>query len=233
MKVDRTLAILAVCAIVIVLLGAVTDIDMRLAHAMAGNGPVAFPLRDAWFADTFNHKYVKTLTILLGVCIVLPAAFDWWRPRAGWSARFRLRLRVVALSALIVPAVISLLKRISYSHCPWDLTEFGGAQAYVRLLEPVIGGVPYGHCMPAGHASSELWLVSLAVFWLPEHPRKAALAGGLLLLAGFGIGWIQQLRGAHFLTHTLWTMWISCALIVAIWRVATRKRAGLPQVQVS
>lgn len=233
MKPDRSLTILALCAAVITLLGAVTDIDMWLAHAMAGHGPVAFPLRHAWFAETFSHKYVKTLTVVLGACALLPALFDWWRPRAGWSARFRLRLRVVALSALIVPAVISLLKRVSFSHCPWDLAVFGGGQGYVRLLEPVISGVPYGHCMPAGHASAELWLVSLAVFWLPEHPRKAALAGGILLLIGFVIGWIQQLRGAHFLTHTLWSMWIACALVVAIWRIATRKRMIVPQVQLS
>lgn len=233
MKVDRVWAILAVCAAAIVLIGAVTDIDMMLAHAMAGGGPVPFPSRNAWFADTFNHKYVKTLMIVLGACAVVPALFDWWRPRAAWTARFRLRLRVVALSALIVPTAISLLKRVSFSHCPWDLTAFGGGQPYVRLLEPVISGVPYGHCMPAGHASSELWLVALAVFWLPEHPRKAALAGGALLLLGFVIGWVQQMRGAHFLTHTLWAMWISCTLVTIIWRLATRKRAGLPQVQPS
>ncbi|UUZ50750.1 hypothetical protein LP420_14235 [Massilia sp. B-10] len=69
-------------------------------------------------------------------------------------------------------------------------------QPYVRLLDSVIVGVPAGHCMlRLGHASSELWLVSLAVFWLPEHPRKAALVGAALLLLGFVIGWIQQLRG--------------------------------------
>ncbi|UUZ57577.1 hypothetical protein LP419_13670 [Massilia sp. H-1] len=47
------------------------------------------------------------------------------------------------------------------------------------------------------------------------------------------IGWIQQLRGAHFLTHTLWSMWIACALVITVWRVATRKRSYLQQVQVN
>jgi membrane-associated PAP2 superfamily phosphatase len=230
---SRINLILALCAGAILVLGSVTDIDMWLAHAMAGSGPVAFPLRHAWFAETLSHKYVRNLMIVLGLCAVLPVLYDLRRPVARWSAHFRLRLRVVALSAVVVPGVVSVMKRLSFSHCPWDMAGFGGVQPYVRLLDSMIAGVPAGHCMPAGHASSELWLVSLAVFWLPEHPRKAAMVGAALLLLGFVIGWIQQLRGAHFLTHTLWSMWIACALVVTIWRLATRKRSYLQQVQVS
>jgi membrane-associated PAP2 superfamily phosphatase len=38
----------------------------------------------------------------------------------------------------------------------------------------------------------------------------AALAAGLLL------GLVQQLRGAHYLSHTLWTAWICWAVGFAI-----------------
>jgi membrane-associated PAP2 superfamily phosphatase len=224
---------LALSALVILALGAVTDIDMWLAHAMAGSGPVAFPLRHAWFAETVNHKYIKRIMIVLAVGFILPVAYDLWRPRSGWTDRLRLRMRIVALSALTVPLAVSLLKRLSYSHCPWDLVEFGGDEPYIRLLQPLIAGIPAGHCMPAGHASSALWLVSLAVFWLPEHPRKAAMMGAAMLMLGFVIGWIQQLRGAHFLTHTLWSMWIACAIVSTMWRVAVRKADYARLYQVS
>ncbi|SHH30512.1 phosphatase PAP2 family protein [Massilia sp. CF038] len=230
---NRTTTVLALCAVVILAIGAVTDIDMWLAHAMAGNGPVAFPLRHAWFAETVNHKYIKRIMIVLAACFILPVAYDLWRPRKRWDERLRLRMRLVALSALLVPLAVSLLKRLSYSHCPWDLVAFGGDEPYVRLLQPLIAGVPAGHCMPAGHASSALWLVSLAVFWLPEHPRKAALMGAAMLLLGFVIGWIQQLRGAHFLTHTLWSMWIACAIVSTMWRVAMRNKHYARLYQVS
>ena len=33
-----------------------------------------------------------------------------------------------------------------------------------------------------------------------------------LLGLGMLLGGVQQLRGAHFLTHTLWTAWIACAV---------------------
>jgi len=229
----RTSILLALSALIILLLGTVTDVDMWLAQSMAGGGTSPFPMRNAWFAETLSHKYFKRLMILAGACFVIPVIYDLWRPLAQWPARLRLRMRVVAVCALLVPTVISILKRLSFSHCPWDMAVFGGVHPYVRLLDPAIGGIPYGHCMPAGHASSELWLISLAVLWLPEHPRKAAAVAAVMLLLGFGVGWIQQLRGAHFLTHTLWSIWIACALVTLVWRIATRKKHYVEQVQLS
>jgi hypothetical protein len=46
---------------------------------------------------------------------------------------------------------------------------------------------------------------------------------------------MQQLRGAHFLTHTLWSVWIAAALVLAAiaglqGRIARPAPALLPQV---
>lgn len=203
------LAAFALCALAIAWLGACTNVDLALAGAMYDHAAGAFPLRHAWLAETFSHVYMKNLLVLLAVCAMLAAAF----PRPHWPRDLRLRLRVVALSSLLVPLVTTLLKQASSAHCPWDLHRFGGSHAYVRLFDAALSGAPAGHCMPAGHASGALWLVSLAVLWLPRRPRRAAAVAGAALGFGFALGWMQQLRGAHFLTHTLWSMWIACAIV--------------------
>lgn len=205
----RVVAILAVTALAIAWLGECTDVDLRLAAAMYDHAAGTFPQRHAWLAETFSHTYMKNLMVVLAVCALLTAIF----PRPHWPRAFRLRLRVVALSSVLVPLITTLMKQSASSHCPWDLTDFGGSQAYVRLLDAALAGAPAGHCMPAGHASGALWLVSLAVFWLPHAPRKAAAVALATLGFGFALGWVQQLRGAHFLTHTLWSMWIACAIV--------------------
>jgi membrane-associated PAP2 superfamily phosphatase len=69
--------------------------------------------------------------------------------------------------------------------------------------------------LPAGHASSALWLVALAVYWLPDRPSAARLAAAAAIVFGAVVGFLQQLRGAHFLTHTLWSVWIACAIVLA------------------
>ena len=220
----RIAAGLAACALLIWWLGAFTDLDLRLADAMFDRLHGVFPWRDAWLADTFNHRILKTVLTVAAASVIAAAIADavWPRERLGQTQR--LRMRIVALSAALVPLAISLLKSHSIAHCPWDLARYGGAEPYVRIFEALPLGASAGHCLPAGHASSALWLVSVAVLWLPGAPRKAMLAAVLSLAAGFAVGWMQQLRGAHFLTHTLWSMWIACTIVFAL--VLLAQRAG-------
>ena len=74
-----------------------------------------------------------------------------------------------------------------------------------------------------------MWLAALAAFWLPRAPGKASVVflGGLLI--GSGLGWVQQMRGQHFLTHTLWTDWLASALTVALIALFSRQLCGQPK----
>lgn len=208
--------LLGIFALLIVWMGNATDIDTALADAAFDPVGRRFPWKDSWLADTFNHRILKAMLVSAGTAVIGAVILDVLRPLGCVDAAARLRLRIVALSALLVPLLTGLLKQVSESHCPWDLALYGGAEPYVRLLESMPHGVPAGHCMPGGHASSALWLISLGVFWLPAHPRQAAFATASALAGGFAVGWLQQLRGAHFLTHTLWSIWVAGAVVVLI-----------------
>ncbi|MCC2970505.1 phosphatase PAP2 family protein [Massilia sp. IC2-476] len=210
-------ALLALAALLILALGAWTDADLWLADAQYDRVTAGFPWREAWLTATFSHRIAKTaLSVCAGVIIALAIGDTIWPQRAFDRPLARLRLRVVAWSAVLVPLVVSLLKQSSNAHCPWDLARYGGAQPYVRLFEALPAGVLPGHCLPAGHASSALWLVSLVVFWLPGPARRAWRGLALCLAPGLALGWMQQMRGAHFLTHTLWSAWIACAIVLAL-----------------
>jgi membrane-associated PAP2 superfamily phosphatase len=211
-------AVLILSGIVILWIGNYTNIDLALADAMFDRASGTFPWHHAWLAERFNHDILKTILQVSGVTAVALAAWDWARPQPYWTAQRRVGLRVLALSAILVPTCISVLKHFSDSHCPWDLQRYGGREPYVRLLEMLPAGVSPGQCLPGGHASSALWLVALAVFWLPHRPRMAAAVGGLTLAFGLAVGWMQQLRGAHFLTHTLWSMWIAVVIVGVLYR---------------
>ncbi|CUI07252.1 phosphatase PAP2 family protein [Massilia antarctica] len=227
---------LAASALAIASINAFTDLDLILARAMFDPASATFPWRHAWLAETFSHAWARIALTTLACAVVLTALFDLLRPRLAWSDPFRLRLRVVALAAALVPAWISTLKYLSASHCPWDLDLFGGDETYVRLFQAVSPYASMGHCMPAGHASSALWLVSMAVFWLPRQPRTALRVGAAMLGLGFALGWMQQLRGAHFLTHTLWSMWWACLIvsILYVWLIERRRAvAGSVNIQLS
>jgi len=212
----RLAVMLAAGALAILWLGRWTDLDLVLADAVFDAQRRVFPWRDAWLTVTFNHVMLKQLLTVLAVGVVGYALVDACRPRAALGTLGRLQLRIVALAAILVPAVTSTLKHLSASHCPWDLLRYGGEQPYVRLFGAFPAGVMPGQCLPAGHASSALWLVALAVCWLPARPSRARAVALLAIGAGATVGYLQQLRGAHFMTHTLWSIWIACTIVVAL-----------------
>jgi membrane-associated PAP2 superfamily phosphatase len=212
----RLTALLAAAALAILWLGRYTDLDLMLADAVFDAQRRVFPWRDAWLTVTFNHVIIKQFMIVFAVGVIGYALVDACRPRAALGALGRVQLRIVALSAILVPAVTSTLKQLSASHCPWDLLRYGGEQPYVRLFGTLPTGMAPGQCLPAGHASSALWLVALAVCWLPARPARARAAALLATGVGATVGYLQQLRGAHFMTHTLWSIWIACTIVVAL-----------------
>jgi membrane-associated PAP2 superfamily phosphatase len=227
----RTAGVMVLSAMLILWLGNNTNIDLALADAAYDVTTRSFPMQHAWLAEQFNHVILKMMLSVLGASVVLLALWDAFRPYRSWTAARRIGMRVVAMSAVVVPSVISLIKHASVSHCPWDLQRYGGTEPYVRLLESLPAGIHAGHCMPAGHASSALWLVSVAAFWWPQRRRVAILVGAAMLTLGLAVGWLQQLRGAHFLTHTLWSAWVACVLVCVLYFFNARGLARLRRVR--
>ncbi len=139
---------------------------------------------------------------------------NWW-PFGALRLLTRRQRAHMFLAAMLCLLVISTFKNMNAASCPWDLAGFGGNAIYVshwnwRLSD---GGV--GRCFPAGHASAAFCFLP-GYFWLREKaPRAARLWLSATLLAGFKIGLAQQVRGAHYLSHTLWTgrlCWVIAAL---------------------
>mgnify|MGYP000082406545 CR=1 FL=1 len=222
MNVDRDLrvpVILALSAAFLVWLGQATDIDLNIASLSYDASRGQFPLRDAWLTRQLFHAYVKFAVVTIGAVFLACALIDVFRPATYWARETGLRIRTVASCAVLVPATISLLKQMSRLHCPWDIGLFGGVEPYFRLLDLIPRGVSPGRCFPAGHASGGLWLASIMVFWLPGKPRTAWATGAGMLSVGVLMGVVQQLRGAHFTTHTLWSTWIAVSIIYVAYRV--------------
>lgn len=206
---------LAIAALAIVVEGA-GPLDLWLADAMFDFRIHEFPWQRVWLMDRFSHVILKNILIGLGALPVAAVIWDAMRGGLVLPRWWQLRLRVLVLCIGLVPLTVSLLKRASHSHCPWDLERYGGYQPYYHLLEHIPYWVEAGHCLPGGHASSALWLVGLSVFWLPLNPRKAAQVAAWMLLLGGIVGWMQQIRGAHFFSHTLWSIWVAAAIMTAV-----------------
>lgn len=206
-------------ALLLFWLGRYTDVDIVLADAMFDFSKNAFPLRDRWFLDEFLHQTMKALMIGIGMVPAAALIADRINGHMLFENSVRRALVVVATSAALVPILISAIKSVSPYHCPWSLARYGGYAPYLRIFDSLPPRMSAGHCFPAGHASSALWLPSIAVFWLRERRVKGYTVFAASLIPGFILGLAQQARGAHFLTHTLWSVWIAILVVVLLSRL--------------
>jgi membrane-associated PAP2 superfamily phosphatase len=181
-----------------------------------------FAWRNAWLTETVLHRGGRALA----GCVLAMLTVDAVRPlRPGPSRVERLFWLGVTLACLLlVPA----LKHASHTSCPWDLAMFGGLAPYVphwRLR--VLDGGP-GHCFPSGHAVAAFAFLSGYFLWREHRPVAARrwLAG--VLATGVMFGGAQLVRGAHFLSHVLWSAWLCwavCALAARVWKARRRGAA--------
>lgn len=212
--------VLAISALIIYLVGEFTKIDLMIEDYYYDSTLKTFPWKNAWFAKVLMHVYVKNFILICGFLLYSILLIDMFKPLNVMSSWQRVRLRFVAMSSVIIPTTISLLKKYSVLHCPWDIDRYNGSAPFLKLLDSVPKGFEAGACFPAGHASTGLWLASLCVFWLPNNSVKAQFIFALGLFSGFILGWVQMMRGAHFLFHTLWSMWIASFIILLMLQVS-------------
>lgn len=207
--------LLGVSALGIFILANYTTLDIVLADSMFDFDHAQFIYQHAFFYDTVMHSYAKQL--LVGAWLVLLAlALLPKHLHPTWlSSEQQYRLRWVAALAVAHSGLVSWLKHEMPHACPWDVTRYGGTSEWFPAFAAHAPQMA-GHCFPAGHASSGLWLSALCLCWLPHHPRKALVVAVAGLAVGFTLGWCQQLRGAHFLSHTLTSLWLMCALLLCV-----------------
>jgi membrane-associated PAP2 superfamily phosphatase len=199
-------------ALAAVLLWDASGLDLAVSRLFGDAG--GFPLRNAWWAAEVLHRNGR---VAGASALVAGMLLAWWPRRwgagpSGPTRAERVRWTLVVLgSLLLVPA----LKRLSATSCPWDLAEFGGVAAYVSHWRPFVADGGPGHCFPSGHAVAAFQFFGMYFLWRDHRPgwARAWLVGTLLAGAAFGLA--QLVRGAHYVSHTLWAAWLCWAFAVA------------------
>ena len=164
-----------------------------------------FPLRQHWALAELNHRYVKDMLILVYILLFLgwQVSLKW----QNWHTR-RWEFGYFFSMVAVTTASIGILKSQSAHACPWN------------MVIPTYDGILWdfsataGHCFPGGHASSGFALVAGYFVYRMSNPKRAYFFLIAAVILGLAMGWAQMMRGAHFLSHNLWTGWIIWCLNV-------------------
>lgn len=179
-----------------------TGLDLALVKPFYDPASNTWPLRDNFFVSGVMHSFGRDLIayIMIGVLVLLIGSFIHSRLR-----RYRKGAAYMLLGGLLGTGIVAVLKNCTHIYSPWDLTIFGADKPYVRLFDAVPEGATVGHAFPGGHSSGGFGLLALYFLLLHYAPRYrfVGLAAGLIVGGAFGAA--QEMRGAHFLSHDLFS----------------------------
>ncbi len=180
--------------------------------------------KDAWLTENLLHKGGRTLSISLAIFVLGALIASWCY--SPWE-RLRKPLGYLVLALLGGSLLVSTLKASLAISCPWEFAIYGGHLPYTNVVQQLIQRDGEG-CFPAGHASAGYSWVALYFFGLYfQSPlRWLGLAGALL--AGLVFGIAQQIRGAHFISHDLWTLAICWFFSLTLY-LAFFEQKSIPQ----
>lgn len=203
---------------------ATTELDLRIADRYFYDFSAARWIgKGEWWAGDFLHTGGRNLVRALGVFGLLALGASYARPLAArWPALVEHRRSIAYFAACmaLVPLLVGGLKQLTNVDCPWDLARYGGTRPFVHIFEDRPDSLPQAACFPGAHSSSGFALLCLYFLGLPRN-RRLALTG---LAAGIGLGatfsFAQQARGAHFLSHDLWSAFIAWGICLALYRYA-------------
>ena len=201
-------------------------LDIWLTDQMFNFTTQQFPLREHWFTATVMHVWLKYLMLALALSLIGLLVHELIGFKPQLNSTQLSNLKIIVSAAIIIPVLVGILKVTSPIHCPWDLVRYGGHAAEFGFYTMI----PDGKCFPAGHVTSTSWLMAFTFIYWPFSRGKARWVWRITFSIALLTGVAQQMRGAHFLCHTLWSLWLSWAVIVGLayyFRGARRSRPAL------
>ena len=167
-------------------------------------------LQHHWLTETVLHSYVRSLNETALLCLI--AYWLWQQLVVKQRSHQQRTLGLLLLSLLLSFATIAALKRLLPMECPWDLQQFGGHSVFWGLFDRRPATLDANQCFPAGHSSIGFAWLALYFYWRELKPQLATRGLCIGLSLGLLLGFVQQLRGAHFISHDIATAAI-CWLI--------------------
>ncbi len=198
-------------------------LDLEIARAWAYDASRTPPWigQDTRWADAVLHDAGRRLIIVIVATLLVAWLLSF---RLTGLARHRAASGYAGLAMLLCWGTVGLLKQVTNIDCAWSVQGFGGSVPFLSLLDARPPQFPRGACFPGAHSASAFALFAFYFALRDRSPRAARAALGTALVLGSLFSFAQQARGAHFISHDVWSAAIAWTICLALY---ARARPGL------
>jgi len=203
------------------LLTAVYQFELDFIIADFIYGQFEWKFKKSFIFEGLLHKFARIMLITIYIGLIYQLIKNIL-DAADSIAIYNLLILILAIGSSV--AIVSIAKRFMDVDCPWDLIRYGGDKPFFPLFEYNNQYLPSAHCFPASHASVGFSWIALYFYFKVTNSTLKFKALGLVLLMGSVFGFAQQLRGAHFISHDLWSFSICLLTCIFIYKLAYRAK---------
>jgi membrane-associated PAP2 superfamily phosphatase len=203
-------------AIALLALFGLTDLDRTVTRTFFDAARGVFPLTNDWWLKIVLHDAARTVSAVGALALLGVTGTAWLVPRLARAHALRQELAFVAAAALAAAATVTVLKHFSGHGCPWALSDFGGSGPYRHLFTGRDGLPSLDGCFPAAHPLVGYAWLCVGLVLYPASRRVAKIWTRTAFVVGTALGFVQVLRGAHFVSHVLWSAWTAWTIAIAL-----------------
>jgi membrane-associated PAP2 superfamily phosphatase len=191
-------------------------LDLTIARWFFDDARRIFPLTNQWLLKTLLHDAARTVSVVAALVLLGLTLTSWMTTHLKAIRAHREALLFTLIATLAAAATVGVLKHFSSHSCPWDLALFGGKAAYHPLFGAAVDAPDVAGCLPAAHPLAGYAWLAVGFGLYPSSRRRAWQSWALALALGTLFGAVQIVRGAHFLSHVLWSAWTAWCVNVVL-----------------
>lgn len=179
-----------------------TDLDLLISDLFYDFPAARWPYGRSWWANEMIHVGGRWLVGLVGFSGLVVFLLSWRvRRLRAWR---RPAVYCFLTIGLATGSVLQIQLR-SARHCPRAIDRYGGSAPHLGLFEAPPTGIEPGRCFPAKHAAAGFSLFCLYFACLDRRRRWSRWGLVVSLVLGSVYTFGQLVRGAHFVSHCLWS----------------------------
>ena len=198
-----------------------TNFDVQLANLFFDFDKRLWPDGESWWANQLLHKAGRDFIALIAIFSLLGFILSWI---SNYLRPYRRACGYAVLSIVLTTGLVFLGKKYSNVDCPWDLAMYNGNRPYVHIFSDKPDNIDIGRCFPGGHSSGAFSLLFL-YFLFRNKNRRLAIAGfSFAVLLGGLYSYGQWVRGAHFISHDIWSAFIAWFVALGLYKGVFRGR---------
>ncbi len=192
-----------------------SQFDVLLANQFFDFDKQRWSAGESWWANQLLHKTGRDFIALITILSLLGIILSWISNRLR---PWRRACTYALLSILLTTGLVFLGKKYSNVDCPWDLAMYNGERPYTQIFSDKPNNIDIGRCFPGGHSSGAFSLLFLYFLLRDKHRRLAFTGFGFALLLGSLYSYGQWVRGAHFISHDIWSAFIAWFAALGLYR---------------